>query len=82
MYRLVAGATVVHGPEANSGANSNVTSVNNDVAAVKIQNRKENIQIPAIHSLLDLIWCSHGVPIGQSHRFEVCTRVQHKSGTT
>ena len=50
VYRLVTGATVAR-PEANSGANSNVTSVNNDVAAVKIKNRKENLQFLAIHSL-------------------------------
>ena len=62
MFRLVRGATVVHGPEANNRAYSNVTSFNNDVAAVKIQNRKENVQFLAIHSLkgfyLVFSWCA------------------------
>ena len=69
----------------SSGANSNVTSVNNDVAAVKIKNRnmeKKTYSFLQFIRYRDLIWCSHGVPIGQSHRFDVCTTVQHKSDAT
>ena len=72
----------LHGPEANSGANSNVTSVNNDVAAVKIKTEKKTYSFLQFIRYRDLIWCSHGVPIGQSRRFEVCTTVQHRSGAT
>ena len=40
-----------HDSEANSEINSSVTSLNNDVEAVKIRKRKQNVYFLAIHSL-------------------------------
>ena len=59
-----------------------MTSVNNDVALSKSNTEKKSYSVLQFIRYRDLIWCSLGVPIGQSHRFEVCTTVQHKSGAT